>query len=215
MIQRWEQELFGYYFTAIHRNEKIMRDVDALARKFRPSYAIHIIISFILPRVYIINIPQPYRYDYFKENAPVRIKPTSEYELIHIPVLTLAGISAHTRNTVTNINPLSNPLPLPLFHIQSLPVFILASSPYPILSVATIPATNFKQIESIEATEIRLLYINDITGSMCTWVHVHRLNPVRWKVTDIFTSPEELSIHTKIFDDNQPPLLTNLLNMVS
>ena len=190
-----------------------MRDVDALARQFRPSYALHIIISFILPRVDIINIPQSYSYDYFKENAPVRIKPTSEYELIHIPVLTLSGISAHTRNTETNITPLSNPLPLPLFHIQSSPVFILASSPYPILSVATIPETNFKQIEAIEATKMRLLYTNGITGSIITWVHSYSLPPVLWKFIDIFTSPEALAIHTKIVDDNQPPPLTTLSNM--
>ena len=60
---------------------------------------------------------------------------------------------------------------------------------------------------------MRLLWINDITGSMRTWVNGHSLPPVLWEVTDIFTYPEALAIHTKSFDDDQPPPLTILLNM--
>ena len=60
---------------------------------------------------------------------------------------------------------------------------------------------------------MRLLCVNDMTFSMCTWVHAHILLPVLWKVTDIFTSPEELAIHTKIFYDDKTPLLTTLSNM--
>ena len=87
--------------------------------------------------------------------------------------LTLPGIREYTRNKVTNITPFLTPSPLPLFHIQSSPALIIASPKNPIPSIATIPAKNFKQIEAIESTELRLLYVNDITGSMRTWVHAH------------------------------------------
>ena len=158
---------------------------------------------FILRQVDRINRPQAYSYEHFKENTPVCIKPTAEAELLPIPVLILAGIRAYTRNTVTKPTPLLAPSPLPLFHIKSSPVLILASPPNPILSLATIPSTSFKQIEAIEATEMRRLCVNDITGSMRTWVRGHTPpHPVLWKVTDIFTSPEALDIHNKIFDDN-------------
>ena len=60
---------------------------------------------------------------------------------------------------------------------------------------------------------MRLLCVNYITGSMRTWVHAHILPPVLLKVTDIFKYPEALAIHTKIYDDDQPPPLTDLSNM--
>ena len=127
----------------------MITDVDALTRTFSPSYALHISISFLLRQVDRINRPHAYRYDYFKENAPVRIKPTAEAELLPILVLTLAGIHSHTRNTVTNLTPLSTPSTLPLFHIQSSSVLIIALPPNSIPSIATIPVMNFKQIEAI------------------------------------------------------------------
>ena len=125
-----------------------------------------------------MNRPKEYSYDHFKENSPVCIKPTAEVELLPIPVLTLAGARAYTRNAVTNLTPLSTPSPLSLFHIQYSPVLILASPPKPIPYIATIPATNFKQIEAIEDTKMRLLYVNAITVSMSIWVHDHSLTPV-------------------------------------
>ena len=68
MIQSWAQELLGYHFTVIFQKEKMMTDVDALARRFSPSYALHLSISFILLQVDRINRPQLYSSGYFKEN---------------------------------------------------------------------------------------------------------------------------------------------------
>ena len=94
-----------------------MTDVNALTRRFIPSCDHHFSISFILRQFDRINRPQAYIYNNFKENAPVRIKPTAEAGLLPITFLTLAGIHAHTRNTVTNLIPFLNPSPLPVFHI--------------------------------------------------------------------------------------------------
>ena len=127
MIQRWAQELFGYHFTVVQRKEKIMTYVSALTRRFSPSYALHLSIYFILRQVDRLNRSQAYSYEYFKENIPVRTKPTAEAELLPTLVLTLSGINAYTNNTLTNITPLSNPSPLLLFRIQYSPVLILAS----------------------------------------------------------------------------------------
>ena len=129
MILRWAQELLSYHFTTIYQKEKTITGVDALARIFSPSYALHLSISFILRQVDRINRPQAYSYDYFKENAPVCIKSTAEAELLPIPVLNLARIRAYTCNTVTNLTPLSTPSQLPLFNIQSSPVLVLVSPP--------------------------------------------------------------------------------------
>ena len=95
----------------------MMTDVDALTRLFIPYCVLHLSISFILRRVDIINIPQAYSYDYFKEKTPVRIKPNTEAEPLPIPVLNLSDICAYTCNTVNNPTPLLTHSPLPLFHI--------------------------------------------------------------------------------------------------
>ena len=156
-----------------------MTDVDTLTRRFSPSYYLKISISFILLQVDRVNRPQAYSYEYFKENAPVRTKPTAEAELPPILVIFLSDIRVYNCNTLINITPLLTPSPLQLFHIKSSPVLILALPPNPIPSIATIPATNFKQIEVIETTKMRILCVNDITDSMRTWVHAHTPPPPR------------------------------------
>ena len=109
IIQRWAQELLGYHFTVIHWKGGIIMDVSALNRQFSPSYDLHLIIYVILSQVDRINIPQAYSHEYFKENAPVCIKPASESELLPIPVLSLSVICAYTSTTVTNLTPFSTP----------------------------------------------------------------------------------------------------------
>ena len=39
MIKRWAQELLGYQFAVIHRNSKMMKDVDGLNRFYEPEIA--------------------------------------------------------------------------------------------------------------------------------------------------------------------------------
>ena len=39
MVCRWAQELLGYHFTVLHRSKHMMRDVDALTRRFGPLVA--------------------------------------------------------------------------------------------------------------------------------------------------------------------------------
>ena len=123
---------FGIIVTwlPLHCNppkRKKTTDVDAITRQFIPYYAFHLSIYFILRQVDRLNRFQAYSYEYFKENIPVRTKPTAEAELLPTLVLTLSGINAYTNNTLTNITPLSNPSPLLLFRIQYSPVLILAS----------------------------------------------------------------------------------------
>ena len=68
-----------------------MTDVDDLTIRFSPSYALHLSICFILRQLDRTNIPQEYSYEYFKENVPVRIKPTAEAELLPILVFNPTG----------------------------------------------------------------------------------------------------------------------------
>ena len=45
MICRWSQELLGYDFVVIHRNNRMMVDVDALTRRFGKLVAKHMMIA--------------------------------------------------------------------------------------------------------------------------------------------------------------------------
>ena len=45
MICRWAQELLGYQFSVIHRNCRMMADVDAFTRMFGPLIATHCSIA--------------------------------------------------------------------------------------------------------------------------------------------------------------------------
>ena len=67
MIYRWTQELIGYHFTVLHRSNNMMRDVDALTRRFGSLIIQHIHTSNILqhmdvttrPRVHVSERPLP------------------------------------------------------------------------------------------------------------------------------------------------------------
>ena len=48
MIFRWAQELLGCQFTAIHRSNRMVIDVDSLIRLFDPLIVYHCVIASIL-----------------------------------------------------------------------------------------------------------------------------------------------------------------------
>ena len=50
MIKRWAQELIGYQFSVIHRNAKMMKDVDSLNRFYEPEIAEFLKVAAILRR---------------------------------------------------------------------------------------------------------------------------------------------------------------------
>ena len=50
MICRWAQELLGYQFSVLHRNNRTTADVDVLTRRFGPLIAEHYCIAAILHR---------------------------------------------------------------------------------------------------------------------------------------------------------------------
>ena len=48
MIKRWAQDLLGYQFAVIHRNAKMMKDVDGLNRFYEPEIADFLKVAAIL-----------------------------------------------------------------------------------------------------------------------------------------------------------------------
>ena len=48
MIKRWAQELLDYHFTVIHRNARMMKDVDGLNRFYEPEIAEFLKVAAIL-----------------------------------------------------------------------------------------------------------------------------------------------------------------------
>ena len=48
MICCWAQEFWGYQFSVVYRNQRMMADVDALTRRFVPIIATHCLVADIL-----------------------------------------------------------------------------------------------------------------------------------------------------------------------
>ena len=48
IIKRWAQELIGYQFAVIHRNAKMMKDVNGLNRFYEPDIAEFLKVAAIL-----------------------------------------------------------------------------------------------------------------------------------------------------------------------
>ena len=48
MIKRWAKDLLGYQFAVVHRNAKMMKDVDGLNRFYEPEIAEFLKVAAIL-----------------------------------------------------------------------------------------------------------------------------------------------------------------------
>ena len=65
MVYCWAQELLGYHFSIIYRCDRMMRDVDAISRRFGPSIASYIRAAAVFttldqqrqPLAYTNNVP--------------------------------------------------------------------------------------------------------------------------------------------------------------
>ena len=207
MVQRWAQELLGYHFTVIHRKERMMIDVDALTRRFGEPIATYVCIATILKRLDKAQRPTAYDAAQFKSKPPVRMRSTTPTNVVAVPTLTTSAIHKLAQQSP----PVTLPLPPPPIHqpsIQTSPILVCSATPAPIAPATAPCPTSFKQIEAIEAIEMRVLCINDVIGSMRSWVAHSSTPPILWKVTNVFTSLPAQRIYNHIFDDNSSTLGT-------
>lgn len=124
MICRWAQDLLGYHYSIIHRCERMMKDADAISRRFGPAIAAYIQAAALL--ITLDRQQRPAAYNSTIPSSPSASKYLPLHCLgLHVPVLTkptILGFSVQQGDTPT---PASCP------SISSVPILFYSSRTIP------------------------------------------------------------------------------------
>ena len=91
MICRWSQEMLGYNFSVVHREARMMEDVDALSRMYDRDTATHCMIASSLKAQDETLRPDAYNSQKFSKK-PTRLKASAPITENIIPILTGSNI---------------------------------------------------------------------------------------------------------------------------
>ena len=100
-LRRWCQELMGYHFTVIHHCARMMRDVDALTRRFGKAIALYCMQTHLIRSRNKLSRPLAYGFDHFHTTAkpqqvlPIPLLPTPNKQLVILPLLLLCLLHLH------------------------------------------------------------------------------------------------------------------------
>ena len=192
MISRWAQELLGYHFTVIHRSARMMRDVDAITRRFGPMIARHMMIAAILSARDREKRPAAYEKEAFVSSKKASMPETGTYEY-DTPIL----INACVDSTVQQLTLRTPDQPSPSTEVQ------LTTSPIMLVHAAQIGCdTHSKENADVQmrtmdipdSMEVNWLCINDITGASLHWTTTRADRIPIWTTQNVFTNEESASI---------------------
>ena len=168
MISRWALELLGCHFTVIHRPARMMRDVDALKRRFKPMIDKHMMIVTIFSARDQANIPTAYEKEVFAASKTASLSESS-IAVDKTPLL----IDNYVDNT------------LKYMMLQTLEESSLVApeqimtSPIMLVHAAQIECAvrdneytdiQMRKLDIPDSMELNWLCINDITGSALHWI---------------------------------------------
>ena len=75
-LRRWCQELMGYHFSVIHRCARMMRDVDALTRRFGKAVTLYCMQAHLMCSRDKLYRPLAYDFDHFLSTSkPQKVLP--------------------------------------------------------------------------------------------------------------------------------------------
>ena len=102
VIAQWAQKMLGYYFSIIHCNHKMMKDVDVLSRNYVLSFNLHIVLltSYV---TMILNINRTSIAPRFSKVTRVHIMSSSPHHP-HLMTLLLPLSLPHTTMPVLILN---------------------------------------------------------------------------------------------------------------
>ena len=211
MIRRWAQELLGYQFSVIHRENKLMRDVDALSRRFGKSITSHILISSIFHYRDIINRPSAYKRKNF-HSAGGRNPKFCPDTVSSVPILTDSFITSTSRSIpfsdIKATEPISG-------YIESVPVS-LKSAPklyedYNEVDGDKVSSRSAHCFTTL-ATRIHVwLCFDDILGSFDLWQSDTSFSSQYWAFSYHFSS----STTAQLFTFLHPTTPTTVTKMTS
>ena len=205
MVQRWSQELLGYHFTVVHRPARMMKDVDALSRRYGPRISTYLGIATILESIDKTQRPQAYDCSKFSTDPKCITKlPRQQAQpTIHVPVLSNNKV---TSLDVSNTETTPSSHPHQVLHISTRPVILHTTSPSPIEPVDT-HQQDARSINAIESFEIKCISVDDVLGSLWQWSQSEAPPPVQWNVTSIFSNAECAKIAKLLHADLTPDIM--------
>ena len=98
-LRRWCQELMGYDFSVIHRCELMMRDVDALTRRFGKAVTLYCMQAYLMRSRDKPSRPLAYDFDHFHS--------TSKPQKVFPPDISLTAQHAPIDLTIPVVDPIS------------------------------------------------------------------------------------------------------------
>ena len=181
MVSRWAQELLGYNFEVIHRKDTMMKDVDAITRRYGPQYATHLMIAAGLRGLDCNSRPSAYSQLQFA-NKPTRIKHTHQNVQSAIPPFTSSNITSFYTNHIQH-HTTSAYDPTSLTTLVTDPVKIL-------ITVTTVdtPHPHSSTYDTASCLAINILAIDDIYNSCRYWADHAAPPPFSWSVHNIPTN---------------------------
>ena len=165
-ICRWLQELLGYQFTVVHRNYKIMMDVDDLSRRFGSLISTHCAIAYMLHYIDIKNRPDAYIGESCRCNGRTKIQPQVDSTLIAPSILIQSNINRLKHVYCTERQVVKHGAPS-LF-ISSYPVLIASATNFH-HSRHTNTETLIRTLDIQDSLSVNYLCIDDVSGSLPKW----------------------------------------------
>ena len=199
MICRWAQELLGYDFDVIHRNNRMMVDVDALTRRFGPLIAKHMVIAAYLrdkdktsrPKAYenmdLDNTKNGKLSDYISQTPIERLITHRELQEFTSHQTTVSdngeSVSIHlmTAGKISIRQPTISTWP------------ISYSSPKPTNDDNTISDAPLEHVSKAlhvaKISHISCLVLDDPLRTMKTIMESKLTQNVNWQITEMYTNP--------------------------
>jgi hypothetical protein len=197
MISRWAQELLGYHFTVVHRSARMMVDVDGLTRRFGPSVAEYIMIAKLLSDEDKQRRPSAYAADFNSIDKPTKVYQKKEAAPQHDLILTHQSVRKITDAATVAPDPSSAPV-----HLHTSPVIMTTNIQEPKIEEhieTQIANKDSVMWKSIEAMEIVIVCLDDVTGSVLDWSLRHAPQQFIWSVINVFTKASSASIFRTLF----------------
>ena len=192
MVSRWAQELLGYHFTVIHRSARMMVDVDGLTRRFGKAIAEYVMIAHIMSRRDQKTRPEAYRHDFKSIEKPT--KASNSHADVDNPLILLTH--AKIKETIDMMEPIDDEIVGNVLTIRTDPIRIPLPTSCTTTRGATIRQETNAITEAVDAMEIIIVTIDDVTGSLASWTRDHGPLNVLWTVHNMFTTTP----NTRMFD---------------
>ena len=199
MVCRWAQELLGYHFTVLHRSKHMMRDVDALTRRFGPLVAQYMMIAAVLND--LDKIARPVAYASTLDPTVNITKVIHNVSPASVPILTCTTIASHMESSSHTSDTI---VYSPLSTLSSVPVLLQCSAFINIDAKQTSSPLIYNAADSEVVAQdlcVSWLCINDICGDIHTWATSGDTGPLSWEVHNIFESKHLAKLFTLMYQN--------------